>query len=143
MNLVKEAGFPPGVVNVVTGAAAVGAMLCSSPLVARVSFTAQTERAVMRSAAQNLVPVTLELGGKSPNIVFADADIERAVQGAVAGIFGATGQTCMAGSRLLVQQPVFEKVIGATPFIRWSAFFIWPEGLTDQRPTGRPVSPRP
>lgn len=115
MNLVKEAGFPPGVVNVVTGAAAVGAMLCSSPLVARVSFTggSQTGRAVMRSAAQNLVPVTLELGGKSPNIVFADADIERAVQGAVAGIFGATGQTCMAGSRLLVQQPVFEKVIGA------------------------------
>jgi len=115
MNLVQEAGFPPGVVNVVTGDGAVGALLCSSPVVARISFTGgtQTGRAVMRSAAQNLLPVTLELGGKSPNIVFADADLERAVQGAVAGIFGATGQTCMAGSRLLVQESVFDDLLGA------------------------------
>lgn len=115
MSLVQEAGFPPGVVNVVTGDGAVGHLVCSSPLVARLSFTGgtQTGRAVMRSAAQHLVPVTLELGGKSPNIIFADADIERAVQGAVAGIFGATGQTCMAGSRLLVQESVFENVVGA------------------------------
>lgn len=115
MNLVQEAGFPPGVVNVVTGDGKVGSTLCASPRVARISFTGgtQTGRAVMRAGAQNLVPVTLELGGKSPNIIFADADLERAAQGAVAGIFGATGQTCMAGSRLLVQENVFEQVVGA------------------------------
>ena len=115
MKLVEEAGFPPGTVNTITGDARVGAALCMSPLINKISFTGGTEtgRAVMRAAAQNLVPVILELGGKSPNIIFADADLERAVSGAVAGIFGATGQTCMAGSRLLVQREIFDDVVNA------------------------------
>jgi len=115
MRLVDEAGFPAGVVNTITGDGRVGNALCASPLINKISFTGgtQTGRAVMRTAAQNLVPVTLELGGKSPNIIFADADLERATAGAVAGIFGATGQTCMAGSRLLVQREIFDKIISA------------------------------
>lgn len=115
MRLIEKAGFPPGVVNVVTGDGRVGSALCSSPYVNKISFTggSETGRHVMRAAAQNLVPVTLELGGKSPNVIFSDADLERAIPGAVAGIFGATGQTCMAGSRLLVQNEVYDVVLDA------------------------------
>lgn len=77
------------------------------------SFTGspQVGREIAAQAGRNLRPVTLELGGKSPNIVFADADIDRAVVGALAGIFGATGQTCVAGSRLLVQRPVYDQMV--------------------------------
>jgi len=115
MKLVEEAGFPPGVVNVVTGDGRVGAALCASKGIDKISFTGGTStgRAVMNAAAQHLVPVTLELGGKSPNIIFSDADLERAIPGAVAGIFGATGQTCMAGSRLLVQADIYDDVVAA------------------------------
>jgi aldehyde dehydrogenase (NAD+) len=111
--LVEQAGFPPGVVNVVTGEAAVGKALVGSPGVDKVSFTGSPAvgREIAAMAGRNLRPVTLELGGKSPNIVFADADLDRAVVGALAGIFGATGQTCVAGSRLLVQRPVYDQMV--------------------------------
>jgi aldehyde dehydrogenase (NAD+) len=111
--LVEKAGFPDGVVNIVTGDGRVGDLLTKSPSVDKISLTGgpQTGRIIANNASHNLVPVTLELGGKSPNIVFADADLERAVNGAVAGIFGAAGQTCIAGSRLLVQRPVYSEVV--------------------------------
>jgi (Z)-2-((N-methylformamido)methylene)-5-hydroxybutyrolactone dehydrogenase len=111
--LVEKAGFPDGVVNIVTGNGRVGDFLTRSPSVDKISFTGgpQTGRIIASNASQNLVPTTLELGGKSPNIVFADADLERAINGAVAGIFGAAGQTCIAGSRLLVQRPVYGEVV--------------------------------
>ena len=111
--LVEQAGFPPGVVNVVTGGAQVGTRLTGAPGLGRVSFTGSVEvgRRVAMAAGQNLTPVTLELGGKSPNIIFEDADLKRAVVGALAGIFGATGQTCIAGSRLLVQRSIYSEVV--------------------------------
>jgi len=111
--LIEQAGFPPGVVNVVTGAAEVGKALVGSPSVDKISFTGSPAvgREIAAMAGGNLRPVSLELGGKSPNIVFADADIERAIVGALAGIFGATGQTCIAGSRLLVQRPIYDQVV--------------------------------
>jgi aldehyde dehydrogenase (NAD+) len=112
--LFDEAGFPPGVLNVVTGAGETGAALTSHPDVDHISFTggAETGRAIARSAAENLVPLTLELGGKSPNIVFDDADLDAATVGVLAGIFGATGQTCIAGSRLLVQSSIAQELLG-------------------------------
>jgi acyl-CoA reductase-like NAD-dependent aldehyde dehydrogenase len=112
--LVEEAGFPPGVFNVVTGyGSEAGAPLVAHPGIDKVAFTGGTAtgRAVMRSAADNLTRVTLELGGKSPNIVFADADLDAAANGVVAGIFAATGQTCMAGSRLLVQDEIHDEFV--------------------------------
>jgi (Z)-2-((N-methylformamido)methylene)-5-hydroxybutyrolactone dehydrogenase len=111
--LVEEAGFPPGVVNIVTGDGRVGEALVTAEGINRVSFTGSpgVGRAIAASAGRNLVPVTLELGGKSPNIVFADADFDKAVVGALAGIFGASGQTCIAGSRLLVQRPIYDAMV--------------------------------
>ena len=112
--LVEEAGFPPGVFNVVTGfGAEAGAPLVEHPGVDKVAFTGGTEtgKAVMRGAASHLARVTLELGGKSPNIVFDDADLDAAANGVVAGIFAATGQTCMAGSRLFVQESVHDEFV--------------------------------
>ena len=101
-------------VNVVTGfGAEVGSPLVEHPLVRKISFTGSdtTGRRVNEQAAPLLKHVSLELGGKSPNIVFADADLESAVNGVVSGIFAATGQTCMAGSRLLVQESVHDEVV--------------------------------
>ena len=111
--LMEQAGFPPGVFNVVCGAAEVGKALVSHRGVDKVSFTgsAAVGAEIAAMAGRNLRPVTLELGGKSPNIIFADADLERAAIGALAGIFGATGQTCIAGSRLLVQRPVYDTIV--------------------------------
>ena len=111
--LVQEAGFPAGVFNVVTGAGDTGRALVGSAGVARVSFTGSPNvgREIAAAAGRRLVPVTLELGGKSPNIIFDDADVGKAVVGALAGIFGATGQTCVAGSRLLVQRGVYDEVV--------------------------------
>lgn len=111
--LVDAAGFPPGVFNVVTGAGATGAALTADPGVDKVTFTGSTATgiAVMKSAADHLAEVTLELGGKSPNIIFADADLDAAVNGVMAGIFAATGQTCIAGSRLLVHRSVHDEVV--------------------------------
>lgn len=112
--LVEQAGFPKGVFNVVTGFGHdVGAALVEHPKVARVAFTGGEIGGVKvyEAAARGLKPVSLELGGKSPNIVFADANIENAVRGAVAGIFAATGQTCMAGSRLLVHESIHDDFV--------------------------------
>jgi aldehyde dehydrogenase (NAD+) len=112
VKLVEEAGFPPGVVNVVTGFGRdVGSPLVSHPLVRKIAFTGSdaTGRAINEAAAKSFKRVTLELGGKSPNIVFADAKVEDAVNGAVSGIFAATGQTCIAGSRLLLQESVHDQ----------------------------------
>ncbi len=111
--LATEVGFPPGVINVVTGDGMVGDRLTRHPEVAKISFTGggPTGKRIAANAAERLVPVTLELGGKSPNIIFADSDLDRAIVGAVAGIFGAAGQTCVAGSRLLVEQSVYARVL--------------------------------
>ncbi|WP_417725152.1 aldehyde dehydrogenase [Salipiger sp.] len=110
--LVEAAGFPPGVVNVVTGDARVGKALLSSGRVDCVSFTGSPAvgREISAAAGRRLIPVTMELGGKSPNIIFEDADIRKATIGALAGIFGGTGQSCIAGSRLFVQRPVYQQV---------------------------------
>jgi acyl-CoA reductase-like NAD-dependent aldehyde dehydrogenase len=112
-SLVEEAGFPPGVFNVVTGGAETGRALVEDPGVALVSFTGSPNvgRQIAAMAGRRLIPVKLELGGKSPNIIFDDADLDKAVVGALAGIFGATGQTCVAGSRLLVQRGVLDQVV--------------------------------
>ncbi|MBN9885876.1 aldehyde dehydrogenase [Salipiger abyssi] len=111
--LIERAGFPPGVVNIVTGDARTGQALLTSGRIDHMSFTGSPEvgRKIAAAAGAALVAVTLELGGKSPNIIFADADLDKAVVGALAGIFGATGQTCIAGSRLLVQRPVYDEVV--------------------------------
>jgi aldehyde dehydrogenase (NAD+) len=112
--LVEKAGFPKGVFNVVTGFGQdVGAALVEHPKVARVAFTGGEIGGVKvyEAAARGLKSVSLELGGKSPNIVFADADINNAVRGAVSGIFAATGQTCMAGSRLLVHESIHDEFV--------------------------------
>lgn len=114
MELIKEAGFPDGVVNCVTGfGLEVGAPLVEHPDVAKVAFTGSdfAGQKIYESAAKKIMPVTLELGGKSPNIVFEDADFEAAVMGAISGIFAATGQTCIAGSRLLVQRSIHDKFV--------------------------------
>ena len=110
--LIREAGFPPGVVNVVTGDYRTGQALLTSGRVDKVSFTGSPNvgRQIASDAGRALIPVTLELGGKSPNIIFEDANLDRAIVGALAGIFGATGQTCVAGSRLLVQRSVYKEV---------------------------------
>ena len=113
MALVKEAGIPDGVVNTVTGfGAEVGPALVEHPRVAKVAFTGgdATGAAVYSAAAKHIKHVTLELGGKSPNIVFADARIDDAVKGVISGIFAASGQTCIAGSRLLVLRSVCQEV---------------------------------
>ncbi len=107
--LIEEAGFPKGVVNVVTGfGAEIGEPLVAHPKVAKVAFTGGEfgGQKVYESAARGLKTVTLELGGKSPNIVFDDAVMDDAVKGVISGIFAATGQTCIAGSRLLVQKTI-------------------------------------
>ncbi|GAB4237110.1 MAG: aldehyde dehydrogenase [Methyloligellaceae bacterium] len=111
MKLVEEAGIPPGVVNVVTGTGKqAGEPLVTHPKVAKIAFTGGglTGRRVYSLAAEGLKKVSLELGGKSPNIVFEDCVMEDAVNGAISGIFAATGQTCIAGSRLLVQDSIHD-----------------------------------
>lgn len=112
--LVVEAGFPPGVFNVVTGfGAEVGEPLVRHPAVQRIAFTGGDEsgRRIYMAAAEGLKRVSLELGGKSPNIVFDDADLDQAINGAIAGIFSATGQTCVAGSRLLLQESIHDAFV--------------------------------
>ena len=109
VKLVERAGFPKGVVNVVTGfGPEAGQPLIDHPCVRKVSFTGseKTGAGIYSDAARDIKRVSLELGGKSPNIVFADANLDNAVKGAVAGIFAASGQTCVAGSRLLVQESI-------------------------------------
>lgn len=112
--LVHEAGFPPGVVNIITGfGPECGAVLSSHPDVAHVAFTGgpETARHIVRNSAENLAKVSLELGGKSPFIVFADADLQSAVNAQVAAIFAATGQSCVAGSRLLIENSIKDEFV--------------------------------
>jgi phenylacetaldehyde dehydrogenase len=111
--LILEAGFPEGVVNIVTGYGDAGAALAAHPDVDKVAFTGSTEvgKLIVAAAAGNLKKVSLELGGKSPNIVLKDADLETAVQGAASAIFFNHGQCCCAGSRLYVESTIFEKVV--------------------------------
>ncbi|CAM5362613.1 aldehyde dehydrogenase (NAD+)/betaine-aldehyde dehydrogenase [Aquamicrobium terrae] len=114
VKLFEQAGFPPGVVNTVTGMPMeVGVPLVAHPDVAKIAFTGGEPGgiAVYRAAAEGLKTVTLELGGKSANIVFDDANIDSAVNGAISGIFAASGQTCIAGSRLLVHRKVHDRVV--------------------------------
>jgi len=112
--LIEAAGIPPGVVNIVTGhGEPCGKVLTSHPLVQRISFTGgpQAAKHVLYNSAENFAEVSLELGGKSPFIVFEDADIESAVNGSIAGIFGATGQSCVAGSRLYLQDKIADRFL--------------------------------
>ena len=114
--LIMEAGFPAGVVNVVTGTGAVaGDALTRHPGIAKFVFTGSTGtgRRIAANAAQNLVPCSMELGGKSPHVVFGDVDIEHAVNGVVSGVFAAAGQTCVAGSRCLVEASAYEPFVEA------------------------------
>lgn len=107
--LIEEAGFPPGVVNIVTGHGdPCGKALTSHPLVQRISFTGgpASARSVIHNSASNFAQLSLELGGKSPFIVFEDADVESAVNGSISGIFGASGQSCVAGSRLYLHEKI-------------------------------------
>ena len=112
--LALQAGMPAGVLNVVTGLGpTAGAALVSHPLISTIAFTGSTQvgRAIMTAAAATVKPVHLELGGKSPNIVFDDADLAGAIQGAAVGIFFNQGQVCCAGSRLYVQDKAYDAVI--------------------------------
>lgn len=112
--LAEEAGFPAGVINLVTGyGPSTGAALTAHPLVRKIAFTggSASARHVVRNSAENFARLSLELGGKSPNIVFADADIDSAVNGIVAGVFAASGQSCVAGSRVLVERSVLPQVL--------------------------------
>ncbi|HEX2265921.1 MAG TPA: aldehyde dehydrogenase family protein, partial [Solirubrobacterales bacterium] len=113
--LIQEAGFPDGVVNIVPGyGETAGAALASHPDVDKIAFTGSTEvgKIIARAAADNLKKVSLELGGKAPNIVFADADLEQAVNGAMMGIFFNQGQVCCAGSRLFLHEEVKDEFLG-------------------------------
>src|SRR5664279_2582082 len=112
--LIAEAGFPDGVVNVVPGyGETVGAALASHPDVDKIAFTGSTEvgKLILQAAAGNLKKVSLELGGKSPNLVFADADMKATIPGAAGAIFFNHGQCCCAGSRLYVEQSIFDHVV--------------------------------
>jgi acyl-CoA reductase-like NAD-dependent aldehyde dehydrogenase len=113
--LIIEAGFPPGVVNILTGPGEpTGTSMTAHMGIDKISFTGSTEvgRKVMEAAARsNLKKVSLELGGKSPNVIFADADLSRAVKGATWAVFSTAGQECVAGSRLFIERPVFDQVL--------------------------------
>jgi acyl-CoA reductase-like NAD-dependent aldehyde dehydrogenase len=112
--LAAEAGIPPGVINVITGpGSAVGQLLVEHPGIDKIAFTGDTStgRQIMRGSAETLKKITLELGGKSPNIVFPDADLDAAVRGATTGIFYGKGEVCAAGSRLLVDRSIQDEFI--------------------------------
>jgi acyl-CoA reductase-like NAD-dependent aldehyde dehydrogenase len=112
--LVHEAGFPPGVVNILTGFGnSCGKALSTHPLISKVAFTGgpQTARMIVRNTAENLAVNSLELGGKSPILVFEDADLDSAANAIISGIFAATGQSCVAGSRLLVHRNAHKKLM--------------------------------
>ena len=141
--LFAQVGFPPGVINVITGLSReIGAALAGHPDVDKIAFTGSTAtgRAVAHAAAENLNKVTLELGGKSPQVVFPDADLRAAANGLVAGVFAATGQTCMAGSRLIVHHSVHDELVG---LIAERAAAIKLGDPNDQQTEMGPVANRP
>ncbi|PKW16621.1 aldehyde dehydrogenase family protein [Saccharopolyspora spinosa] len=111
--LAMQAGLPPGVLNIVTGYGDAGAALAAHPDVDKVAFTGSTEvgKEIVQAAAGNLKKVTLELGGKSPNIVFADADLDKAIAGSAHAIFFNQGECCVAGSRLYVEESIYDQVV--------------------------------
>ncbi|MEW4490780.1 aldehyde dehydrogenase family protein [Thalassoglobus sp. JC818] len=111
--LATEAGFPPGVINIVPGFGETGAAIVRHPDVDKIAFTGSTETAqrIMSDAAQTLKRLTFELGGKSPNIIFGDSDLDAAIEGAEFGLFFNQGQCCCAGSRVFVEQSVHEEFI--------------------------------
>ena len=111
--LAMQAGLPPGVLNIVTGYGDAGAALAAHPDVDKVAFTGSTEvgKEIVKAAAGNLKKITLELGGKSPNVVFADADIDKAIAGSANAIFFNQGECCVAGSRLYVEESVYDQVV--------------------------------
>ena len=112
----NDAGLPPGVVNIVTGVGELtGAALVEHPGVDKVAFTGSVEvgKTIMRAAATTLKKISLELGGKSPNVFFADADFEAAVDGALFGVFVNQGEVCSAGSRILVERPIYKRFVEA------------------------------
>jgi phenylacetaldehyde dehydrogenase len=132
-DIALEAGLPQGVLNVITGDGQTGAALSSHPAVRKVAFTGSTEvgRQVMGAGAPTLKRVTLELGGKNPNVIFADADLEAAITGATEGAFENMGQACIAGSRLLVERSIEDQVVAALA-ARGSALKVgpgWDEGV--------------
>jgi len=113
--LIQEAGFPEGVVNIVTGyGETAGAALAAHKGIDKIAFTGSTEvgKLIAKAAAENLTKVSLELGGKAPNVIFADADIDQAVNGAMMGIFFNQGQVCCAGSRIFVEEKAKEEFLG-------------------------------
>src|SRR5438876_759946 len=113
--LIQEAGFPEGVVSIVPGyGETAGASLASHPGIDKIAFTGSTEvgELIAKAAAENLTKVSLELGGKAPNVIFADADLDQAVNGAMMGIFYGQGQVCCAGSRLFVEEKVKDEFLG-------------------------------
>ncbi|MGH9682701.1 MAG: aldehyde dehydrogenase family protein [Candidatus Acidiferrales bacterium] len=115
-NWLPEAGLPPGVVNIITGyGESAGAPLVSHPDVNKIAFTgsAAVGKLIVKAAADTIKRVTLELGGKSPNIFFADADFESAIDGALFGVFINQGEVCSAGSRILVEKPIYSKFVEA------------------------------
>jgi len=131
--LAMEAGLPAGVLNVVPGfGETAGAALVKHPGVDAISFTGSTEvgRMVMRDASAGLKPVSLELGGKSPNVVFADADLKRAVRGASMGVFYGKGEVCAAGSRILVEEGVHDEFVAGLA------------ARAEQTPAGDPMDPK-
>ncbi|MDM5193330.1 aldehyde dehydrogenase [Bacillus hominis] len=112
--IANDAGLPPGVLNIITGPGnTVGTTMTTHPAVRRISFVGEsnTGKTIMRNASENLIPVSLELGGKSANIVFEDADLDEAVQGSIEAIYRNQGEICLAGSRLLVQESVYEQFL--------------------------------
>ena len=110
-----EAGLPPGVVNIVTGGGETGAAIVAHEDVDKIAFTGSAEvgKSIMRAAAGTLKKISLELGGKSPNIFFADADFDAAVEGALFGVFINQGEVCSAGSRILVQRSIYDRFVDA------------------------------
>jgi aminomuconate-semialdehyde/2-hydroxymuconate-6-semialdehyde dehydrogenase len=112
--LANKAGLPPGVLNIITGpGSTMGAAITTDPAVRRISFVGEsaTGKTIMRNAAENLIPVSLELGGKSANIVFEDADLDEAVQGSIDAIYRNQGEICLAGSRLLLQESIYDEFL--------------------------------
>src|SRR5436190_9738831 len=115
-NWFSDVGLPPGVVNIITGfGETCGAPLVKHPDVSKIAFTGSAEvgKTIVKQAADTVKRVTLELGGKSPNIFFADADFEAAIDGALFGVFINQGEVCSAGSRILVQKPIYKKFVDA------------------------------